>query len=223
MKKLELPSVTAITIDGLELTQQKRDTFRKIVGYMRSKINFASIKMLMVDDPEIEGTDFIKIDPIPSYPQWNQFCLSEMHKYVDTDFCLIFHDDGFVVNPEMWRPIFLEYDYIGAPWPPLHPWPEPERPDRRVGNGGFCIRSKRLLEAVKEFEADKNEDIVIVCGRRNELEAKGLKFAPVHVAIDFSIETQFLQEQSINRCFGFHGKYRVDEAMRIISAKSDQN
>ena len=223
MRKLELPTVTAITIDGLELTQEKRSTFLKIVEYMRSRINFASIKMLMVDDPNIEGVEFIKIDPIPTYSEWNQFCLSEMHKYVDTDFCLIFHDDGFVINPEMWRPFFLNYDYIGAPWPPLHPWPEPTRPDRRVGNGGFCIRSKRLLEAVKEFKADQNEDIVIVCSRRDELESAGLRFAPVNVAIDFSIETKFLHEQNMQRCFGFHGKYRVDEALRIISAKSDQD
>jgi hypothetical protein len=223
VRKLELSTVTAITIDGLELTQEKRSTFLKIVEYMRSRINFASIKMLMVDDPNIEGVEFIKIDPIPTYSDWNQFCLSEMHKYVDTDFCLIFHDDGFVVNPEMWRPFFLDYDYIGAPWPPLHPWPEPTRPDRRVGNGGFCLRSKRLLEAVKDFKADQNEDIVIVCSRRDELESAGLRFAPVNVAIDFSIETQFLHEQTMQRSFGFHGKYRVDEALRIISAKSDQN
>lgn len=177
----------------------------------------------MSSDPKIEGAEFVKIDQIDDLLQYSQFCLSQLHEHVDTDFCMIFQDDGFPVNPEMWRPIFLEYDYIGAPWPPLHPWPQPERPDRRVGNGGFCLRSKRLLEAVKDFEANQNEDIVIVCERREELEAAGLRFAPVHVAIDFSIETQFLHEQNIQRCFGFHGKYRVDEAMRIISEKSDQN
>lgn len=223
MKKLDLTQITAITIDGLELTQEKRNTFSKIIEYMRSRINFASIKMLMVEDPNIEGVEFVKIDPIPTYAEWNQFCLSEMYKHIDTDFCLIFHDDGFVINPELWRPIFLEYDYIGAPWPPMHPWPEPGRRDRRVGNGGFCIRSKRLLEAVKDFKADMNEDIVIVCSKRNELEALGLKFAPLEIATDFSIETQFLHTQSISSCFGFHGKYRVDEALRIISKKSDNS
>jgi hypothetical protein len=219
-EKLNLPSVTAICIDGKPLTEEIKLRYQTIVKFMISKINFAKVKLVMVDDPEIEGAEFIKIDPINSYPEWNQYCLSELHTHVDTDFCLIFQTDGFVVNPELWRPIFLEYDYIGAPWPPLHPWPEPTRMDRRVGNGGFCIRSKKLLDATKDFIADNNEDIMIVSKYRDELDSKGFKFAPLNIATEFSIETQFMQSQAIHSCFGFHGKYRVDEALRILEQKS---
>ena len=221
--KLNLEQVTAICIDGRPLTRESRDHYEMLIKYMTSKIGFAKVKLLMVSNPEIDGTEFVQIDPIEDLLSYSQFCLSHLHEHIDTDFCLIFQDDGFPINPEMWRPFFLDYDYLGAPWPPLPPWPEPTRPDRRVGNGGFCLRSKRLLEAVKDFKADQNEDIVIVCSRRDELEAAGLRFAPVNVAIDFSIETQFLHEQTMQRCFGFHGKYRVDEALRIISAKSNQS
>lgn len=220
MQKLDLTKITAICVDGRPLTQERRDHYEIIVNYMRSKIYFASVKMLLVEDPNIEGIDYVKVEPISDLQQYSQFCLSRLHEFVDTEFCLIFQDDGFVINPELWRPIFLEYDYIGAPWPPFHPWPAPGRMDRRVGNGGFCLRSKKLLEATRHFEANENEDIIIVSTRRDELDAQGLKFAPLEISYDFSIETQFVDNQSMSASFGFHHKARVADALRIISAKS---
>jgi hypothetical protein len=217
MKKLDLTRITAICVDGRPLTQERRDHYETIVNYMRSKIDFASIKMLLVEDPNIEGIEFIQIEQILTLQGYSQFCLSDLHKHIDSEYCLIFQDDGFVIHPELWRPIFLDYDYIGAPWPPLHPWPEPGRMDRRVGNGGFCLRSKRLLEATADFTAYENEDITIVCTRREELEQKGLKFAPLQIASDFSIECRFMPGQSMSSCFGFHNKVRVPDALEIIS------
>lgn len=221
MRKLDLSNVTAVCIDGRPLTQEKRLRYSQIIKYMRSTVNFAEIKLLMLDDPEVDGTSYVKVNQIDSLEEYSQFCLTELSDHIDTDFCMIFQDDGFIVNPELWRPVFLSYDYIGAPWPPVQPWPEPDRYDRRVGNGGFSIRSKRLLEATKNFEASDNEDIIIVSAKRDELDSQGFTFAPVEIAMDFSIETQFLQEQAMSKCFGFHGKYRVEEALRIISKKSE--
>jgi hypothetical protein len=220
MKKLQLTQVTAICVDGRPLTEERRELYEKIVQYMKDKIDFYCIKMLLTEDPKIDGIDFVQIDHMPNVRIYDQFCLSEMHKHVDSDFCLIFQDDGFVINPELWRPIFLEYDYVGAPWPPLHPWPEPGRMDRRVGNGGFCLRSKKLLEAIKEFKAENNEDIIIVSTRRDELDQKGIKFAPMLLAADFSIECEFMPTQSMSSTFGFHHKARVPDALQIISKKS---
>ena len=74
---------------------------------------------------------------------------------------------GFVVNPDMWRDEFLEYDYIGSPFP----LPKDDFSYRDV-NGNICrvgnsvsLRSKRLLEyptkAGIPFETDHgffNED-----------------------------------------------------------------
>jgi hypothetical protein len=52
------------------------------------------------------------------------------------DFNLIIHADGFAVNSEAWTSEFLNYDYIGARWG-----------DGIVGNGGFCLRSRKLYDA----------------------------------------------------------------------------
>ena len=41
-----------------------------------------------------------------------------------------------------WRPEFLDYDYIGAVWPHV-------LDKYNVGNGGFSLRSKALLEACR--------------------------------------------------------------------------
>lgn len=41
----------------------------------------------------------------------------ELGDYIETDFVMLVHYDGFIVHPELWRDEFLDYDYIGAPWP----------------------------------------------------------------------------------------------------------
>jgi hypothetical protein len=51
--------------------------------------------------------------------------------------------DGYVVNAEAWDPAFLDCDYIGAKWY----WHDP---GTRVGNGGFSLRSRKLLAALED-------------------------------------------------------------------------
>lgn len=64
--------------------------------------------------------------------------IKELNKYIETSYVLIIQYDGFILNPDAWTDEFLEYDYIGAPW-----W---YTDDCNVGNGGFSLRSKKLLE-----------------------------------------------------------------------------
>ena len=49
-----------------------------------------------------------------SHDTYSKFILHELYKYINTEFCLIIHDDGFIINPHLWSDSFLEYDYIGA-------------------------------------------------------------------------------------------------------------
>jgi len=220
--KLDLSRVTAICIDGRPFDQAQNEHYRLIIDWMRSVVDFAQIKLLMPYDPKIEGTDHVQIDPIGSLTEYSDFCLRRLHEHVSTEHCLVFQDDGFVLNPELWKAEFFDYDYIGAPWPPFEPWPETGRFDRRVGNGGFSLRSKRLLEFTKGFVADRNEDIIIASTKRDEIEAAGLKIAPLELALDFSIETEFVSTQSMRSCFGFHHRARVPDALKIISEKTEK-
>lgn len=50
--------------------------------------------------------------------------------------------DGFIINPQSWTNEFLKYDYIGAPWPWFN---------HKVGNGGFCLKSRKFLETQKKY------------------------------------------------------------------------
>ena len=122
------------------------------------------------------------------------------------------HYDGFVVNPDMWRDEFLEYDYIGSPFP----LPKDDFSYRDV-NGNICrvgnsvsLRSKRLLEyptkAGIPFEADHgffNEDGFICCKNRHLFEAAGMRYAPLEVAKYFGHESMIPEVEGI-RPFVFH-------------------
>lgn len=162
-----------------------------------------------------------------SYPlindpwDYDRLILSELYKLVNTSHVLIVQTDGFILNPGAWTDSFYEYDYIGAPWQlhPQHFWPPfPNVTNsNRVGNGGFSLRSRRLLQQVsglfnnlKMTDGSKltehkeywhPEDCFIARSARSTLESIGIKFAPLEVANKFSVENNKVTDQ-----FGFHGK-----------------
>ena len=143
-----------------------------------------------------------------------------MNFYVDTDYVLTIQSDGFVINPNYWSCDFLNYDYIGAPWP----WREqgfvtPFGEHISVGNGGFSLRSKKLLEVplkreipfdcttgnfYKHFNANNfAEDGNICVHNRHMFIEEGCKFPSVEVAARFSYETPVPENQGLTP-FGFH-------------------
>lgn len=131
---------------------------------------------------------------------YSRFCIDRMHEFINTSHVLVINDDGYVQNWEAWDSSWLEYDYIGAKW---------GYDKNNVGNGGFSLRSKRLMEAVSmmNVEVKHPEDDVICRALRPRLEALGMKFAPDDVADKFSVEGWFNPGHTIayNGSFGFHG------------------
>jgi len=81
----------------------------------------------------------------------------------------------------------------------------------RVGNGGFSLRSKKLLDIPTKFNMpfleDRgfyNEDGNICVYNRDFLLNFGIKYATIDVAAKFSREI-FLPEYKDIVTFGFHG------------------
>lgn len=80
-----------------------------------------------------------------------------------------------------------------------------------VGNGGFSLRSKKMLslcaKLAKEnaFQKSHPEDLVICVYDRKLIEENGIKFAPYEVAKNFSFEGEFGERKDWNGEFGFHG------------------
>jgi hypothetical protein len=89
-----------------------------------------------------------------------------------------------------------------------------------VGNGGFSLRSRRVLEASRELPLDPPliEDVIICRRCRPDLERQGIRFAPEAVASRFSYERMPPRGDE----FGFHGSFNLvrllpaDQALRLI-------
>jgi hypothetical protein len=144
--------------------------------------------------------------------EWSYKIIYELHRFVRTEFALLVHPDGFVVNPDQWSPEFLKYDYIGSPFPlPTddYSYRDPQGNLIRVGNS-VSIRSKRLLELPTKiglpwepYHGFYNEDGFLCCKNKLILENHGISFAPLDVAKYFGHENMIPEIQGI-RPFVFH-------------------
>ena len=213
--KLNLNRVTAICIDGREIDDSLLERYKTILEFMTNNVDFGSIKFIGTRNPFISGVEFKEIPKI-GIIDYSKFCLFSLSDHVETDFCLLFQDDGFVLNPNLWNDSFYDYDYIGSPWPLYMGWP---KEGEQVGNGGFSLRSKKLLELTKTFTEHwtQNEDTYIVSDRKVSLLNAGLKIAPVEIARLFSVENPIDEDHNINTCFGYHSKMNLEKAIKKIT------
>ena len=149
------------------------------------------------------------IAPLRDIRDYNRFLMRDLVEHVTTPFVLIFQWDGFLLDPARWSDEFLDYDYVGAPWTEAA-----APPGQRVGNGGFSIRSRRLLEALQDpkldYDPTKGEDQLICHKLRPALESRhGIRFAPLELARRFSFE----HDRPADPTFGFHGHFNLPLAM----------
>jgi hypothetical protein len=186
---------------------------------------------------------FVRI-PKVDIAGYSRFMLAELHEHVQTKYCLIVQADGIVINPSCWDDSFLSYDYIGAPWPDDEEWISMQpmayqtsyrsnlaAGTGRVGNGGFSLRSKRLLEFCCQHLGGASvsvpEDAYICVYNLPDFLNAGLRFAPVEVAARFSVENPIREcELDLSRCFGCHGRLppqaaRIAQAYREVATEVD--
>jgi len=186
-------TITYVIVDTTqhELTQR---------ALLRSQNAFPLKNVVVFSDKEEPwtATKFIRINKIQSMSDYNRILLQDVVQHLETEYCLIIHYDGFVINPDIFSKLFLCYDYVGATWA--------HRKHYNVGNGGFCLRSRRIMEIVannfKNHDFNVPEDHLIARNYRAILEDKfEIRFAPADVANHFSQETI----QQPWPTFGFHG------------------
>lgn len=145
--------------------------------------------------------------------EWNHAIVFELRHFVDTQFCMLIHPDGFVVHPESWRPEFLSFDYIGSPWPlPTddYSYRTPDGEIVRVGNS-VSIRSKDFLElphalevAWRPYYGNTSEDGFLTCHNRRLFQHFGARYAPIEVAKWFGREREIPENQDVDKPFCFH-------------------
>lgn len=201
-RPLDLAGMTAIAIDCIHPALAAR-ALRISSAYCR----FDAVKLLTSTGYRYDGVATINIPHISSKEAYSAFVIQELHRYVDTEFVLLMQWDGYVICPAAWTPEFLNYDYIGARWVPAHL--EKYRPmhDYDVGNGGFSLRSLRLMKAVAKHckllpsEQLHPEDAVVCRKLRPALEATSqIRFAPGALADRFAVEHSITGQPT----FGFH-------------------
>lgn len=183
-KEFYLPDVTLFGIDARD-----PQGIRRAAEISTMNIQFGDVKI--ITDKLFEG-----------HQGYSDFCINKMPDYIHTSHALIIHSDGYILKPEAWRDEWLEYDYIGAPW-------EWIKDEYNIGNGGFNLRSKRLMDAVRMLQPKVThpEDSVICRELRPQLEQMGIKFAPLEVCRKFSIEAYASKDNKYSGQFGFHSRW----------------
>jgi hypothetical protein len=144
----------------------------------------------------------ILIEPIKSISAYSGYVLTQLQSVSDRPFFLVSQWDSWVLSETSWSDEFFQYDYIGAVWP--------HHLTNRVGNGGFSLRSRKLMTAAATLVGTKSsgdldvEDDFICRKIRAELEDEfGCRFAPEAIANQFSAE----REGWALPTFGFHGLF----------------
>lgn len=193
---ISLQDVTICSIDCVtpELSAEA-------INISSEKITFGDA--ILFSDRSLKGKfQSVKIPSIKSKNGYSQYVIKELIEHIETNYVLIVQWDGYVTNPNAWSDEFLEYDYIGARWP----W---HKDGFTVGNGGFSLRSTRLMKEVINLQADEtclvNEDELICRLYRPQLEKCGIRFASDALADKFSYERGNPESET----FGFHGLFNM--------------
>lgn len=198
---LELKNITLVAVTSVKLEQHI-----KALEYSCREIKFGDVKILSNVKPN-NLPSYIKheyIDDITppkgehlgnGESHWNYFMVYKLGSHIETDYAIVIHEDGFIVNPESWNPEFLKYDYIGSPWflpSDNFSYRDINGEIIRVGNS-VGLRSKRLMDLPKKinmewksFHGYWHEDGFISVNNRHIFIEHGMKFADLDIAKSFS-------------------------------------
>ena len=211
---MKLSNVTLVCVEGTTKEENIKNAYDALQVSSRN-IDFAEC-VLISPHNHIENSKirYHQISPF-TWLGYNQFIVHELYNYINTNYCIIVQSDGFILNSNLWTDKFLNYDYIGHTWDFFrYPFQIkgvlPEIVARkgiaglnRVGNGGFSLRSKKLLELSKDIvpKCQGPEDAFICNDNYDYFVSNGIKFAPVEIADKFSKDYGDYK----NDTFGFHG------------------
>jgi hypothetical protein len=209
--RLQLPDVTLVVVDTIchqlaalaikECLEQAQFGAVHIHTDDRTAFQHAGIDAVF-----IAAAPFASLNEVMDY-LWYQVPLP-----LETSHALIMQWDSGIVSPAQWSGRFLEYDYVGAPWG----W---HGDDHEVGNGGFSLRSRRLLrylaEHRQEFPLNHPEDDRLCRRYRPALERAGFRWASIDLALQFSFERSGFS--GLDQHFGYHGIFNWPRVFSVAA------
>lgn len=229
-------------------------TIVAVYGHNNGASAIPSILKSMKELPGSRGLllSLVKPDNLPDSIEWKEigfldymmysiFIMHSLYSFIETDYCLMVQDDGWVLNGDNFKPEYYDYDYIGGA---CHAamvgnelllqgsWHD-KFPRTIVQNGGFSLRSKRFLEApnklgiVHNHAKDINlwnEDVQLSCIKRHLFTQHGIKYAPEKTIRDFSLESvipTFHDDFDFSKLLGAHSTSRklVSETHIVVNPK----
>jgi hypothetical protein len=203
MTRLALPQVTLVAIDTRAPLLAAQALLRSMAG-----VDFGRTLLFTHDwapRQPMPGIELVDCGPIGSGAEYSHFVMRKLPLYIRTSHVLVTQWDGFVTEPRAWNTEFLAYDYVGAPW---HDQPAA----LAVGNGGFSLRSQRLLAAGLDprIAVEHPEDVALCRTYRRLIEQDhGVCFAPLALAQRFAFENRVPTQPT----FGFHGPYNLPRVL----------
>lgn len=199
--RLSLPQVTLCAVTSVNVAATVRALETSAV-----QVDFAQILLLtdVVVCPDHPAIRVVPIAPLRSSAAYSDFLLTNLLDHVQTSHCMIAQWDGHLLDAARWDPAFLDYDYIGASWPQFDDGHD-------VGNGGFSLRSRRLMALCRAapFVPLHPEDVAIARLNRDWLEQQGMRFAPRELADAFATE----RAGNLATSFGYHGAFNMPQAL----------
>lgn len=202
-RKLSLPGVMLCAVASVNILATVAALRRAM-----TVANFGDCVLFTDSTHEIEapGIRVVTIEPIVSSAAYSQFVLRDLVDHVTLQHCMLVQWDGYPTHPKLWEDAFLECDYIGAPWPQFSD-------GHNVGNGGFSLRSRNLMEACRApgMTIGHPEDVMIGRVNRSALEKRGLRFAETTLAARFSCE----RSGNLHMTFGFHGVFHMVDVLGV--------
>ncbi len=192
---LKLSNVTLVMIETRE-----HGLAQLAVQDCLDRAHFADV-VIFTDRPH-QFRDQGRIVEVEDWPEkigWSRCHWQEVAPHVGTSHALSIQWDSWIVAPEMWTDEFLQYDYVGAPW-----W---YKDGMNVGNGGFCLRSTKLMRYLRKhrdrFPCTNALDDDLLCRKyRPSLQEEGFTWAPDDLALKFAFEV--VRPDTSARHFGFH-------------------
>ena len=153
--------------------------------------------------------EYVQAPPIRTTRDYSELLLTGIGQYIETSHVLVIQWDSFVIHPQLWSDEFRQYDYIGPVWP--------HHPEAPVGNGGFSLRSKTLLNVIQQpgFIKKHPEDYCICADNKGFLAQHGIKIAPIEIAEQFAVERSPWHD-----AFGFHGFFNFGRVLNDLELRA---
>lgn len=197
---------------------------KTILAMKKSLDSFTPTEAVLICPPNNYSGNWYGIKQINlqiNQNEYSEWIVKKLYQYINCDYCITMQWDSCVLDGLKWSNDFLNFSYIGACW--QNPF------INRVGNGGFALRSKRFLEETSKLNYVKtnnfiinNEDVFSCVLHYEYLTSKGIKFAPLMLARQFSVERPIAEAPheydniKTYNSFAFHGDF-CNAGMKYIN------